>query len=168
MAINIPIFLSCPSVLSDAQNNVYDFVCSTLASEGMLPRALGRSDFPHSDPMTEVFYIARACYGGVILGFSQMQFEQGIFRKNTLSETPLDVTSLASSWNQIEAGMLVALQRPLLIFVEKGVTGGVFDRDSVAGCVQELDPEAITDVDREQIVERVKHWGAAVRTAFRS
>ena len=74
----------------------------------------------------------------------------------------------ATPWNQIEAGMLTALRRPLLYFAERNVEGGVFDQGASSGYLQRLDPGAFDDLAREQIRERIRIWSAEVRAAFRS
>jgi hypothetical protein len=168
MAIKIPVFLSAPSVLNKAQQEVYDFVIGSLNEENLQPRALGRSDFPQSDPMTEVYYIARACYGGIILGFSQIESENGILRRGTPGEAKIDKVVTPTPWNQIEAGIIVALRRPLLVFTEATVTGGVFDQGAFNGYLQRFNPASMKDEDWEQIRERVRLWSASVRATFRT
>lgn len=168
MAIKVPVFVSVPSVLNSAQQEVYDFVSQALSDEHLQARTLGRSDFPQSDPATEVYYLARACYGGVVLGFRQMRCESVTVRPGTPLQQSFASVDQATSWNQIEAGILIAMRRPLLIFAEKTVSGGVFDQGAVAAYLQRFDPDAISDHDREGIRERVRQWSATVRVSFRS
>ncbi len=168
MAIKVPVFLSAPTVLNPAQQVVYDQILRCLDEEGLQPRALGRSDFPQSDPVTEVYYVARACYGGLILGFSQIDFPSGILKRGSPAEKAVGQIAFPSPWNQIESGILVALKRPLLVFVEEGITGGIFDQGAFSGYLQRFRPDAMTDHDREQIRERIRLWSASVRTFFRT
>jgi hypothetical protein len=134
MAIRIPIFLSAPTTLNPAQQAIYDAILRCLEDERLQPRALGRSDFPQSDPLTEVYYVARACYGGIILGFAQLDFESGVLKRGSPAQKRLGPIVMPSPWNQIEAGMLVALRRPILVFVEEGITGGIFDQGAHSTC----------------------------------
>lgn len=169
MAVKIPIFLSAPSVINPAQQEVYDFVVGALAEENLQPRSLGRSDFPQSDPLTEVYYLVRACYGGIILGFAQVDVTTGILKKGTPVEKSIaGEMRIATPWNQIEAGMLHALRKPLMAFCEQGVSGGIFDRGSLQGFVQPFAPGAVTGHDWEQIRERVRIFSSDVRKSFRS
>ncbi|MCB1512330.1 MAG: hypothetical protein KDJ36_15625 [Hyphomicrobiaceae bacterium] len=165
MAIRIPIFLLCPSLLTGPQQETYDYLCDVLAEEGLQPRALGRSDFPQSDPMTEVYYIARACYGGIILGFKQMAAEAVTLKPDTPAARDVGAVALPTPWNQVEAGILIALRRPLLVFAEDGIEGGVFDQGAFPGFLQRL---RLAQSDREAVRERVRHWSAQVRTVYRS
>lgn len=168
MTIRIPVFLSCPSTLNSRQQAIYDALTEALEQERLQPRALGRSDFPQSDPMTEVFYIARACYGGIILGFAQMDFPAGVLKPGTQSETPIQRTMLPTPWNQIEAGLMVGLRKPLLVFCETGVSGGIFDQGAFGGFIQKLPVDSFGAADREAMRERVRQWSAQVRSMFRS
>jgi hypothetical protein len=167
MALKIPVFLSSPSILSAAQEAIYDEVRIVLDEERLQPRALGRSDFPQSDPITEVYYIIRACYGGVILGFSQITFQDGVMKGGTPAEQPTGPMSFPTPWNQIEAGMLVALRLPLLVFAERGVSGGIFDQGAFPGYLQRLTPASHGQPDREATRERVRNWASEVRARYR-
>jgi hypothetical protein len=167
LKIKIPIFLSAPTILNPLQQVIYDAALNILDEEGLQPRALGRSDFPQSDPVTEVYYVARACYGGMVMGFAQVEFEQGVMKRGSPAEKPVGKIVIPTPWNQIEAGILVALNRPILLFAEEGVTGGVFDQGALSGYLQKFRPDAFEAYDREQMRERIRHWSAAVRTLFR-
>ena len=169
MSIKIPVFVSAPSLLNPAQQSIYDYVVGALAEEKLQPRSLGRSDFPESDPITEVYYVARACYGGLILGFSQIEAKTGVIRRGTPGEVSLEKPLiLPTPWNQIEGGILAALRKPLIVFAEKGVSGGVFDQGAIRGYLQVFDPAAMSVHDWDQIRERIRHWTAIVRTTYRS
>lgn len=169
MAIKISVFLSAPTMINDVQRAVYDFVCGALAEENLQQRALGKSDFPQSDPMTEVFYLVRACYGGIILGFSQVEAESGTIKRGTPMERQIESRLvLATPWNQIEAGILLALRKPILVFAQTGVSGGVFDQGAFPGFLQVFDPIQMSDSDWENMRERIRLWSGEVRHQFRS
>ena len=126
----IPVFVSTPNTLSDHQSASQDLVFAELGHHGIEARTLGRTDYPTSFPLREVLTLARHCSGGVILGFSQFEASVGTWKKGTPFElsVPENETALFSTpWNQLEAGILFALQIPLLVFRESRVAGGVFD-----------------------------------------
>lgn len=168
MSIRIPIFLSCASTLNAPQQAIYDHLTHALEQERLQPRALGRSDFPQSDPMTEVLYLARACYGGIILGFAQMDFPGGVLKPGTAAETTVARMVLPTPWNQIEAGLLVGLHKPLLVFAEHGVSGGIFDPGAIGGVIQKLSAQRFGQVEKDGMRERIRQWSAQVRSQFRS
>ena len=168
MAVSIPVFLSAPTSLNLEQDEIYKFTVDALRQEALLPRALGRGDYPQHDPLTEVYFIARACYGGLILGFSQVEASSGVIKSGTSNEKQItSPVRFPTPWNQIEAGLLLALRKPLLVFCQDGVAGGIFDQGAFSGFLQRFKPGAMTSTDWEQMRERVRHWSAEVRGHFR-
>jgi hypothetical protein len=92
------------------------------------PRALGRSDYPADLPLREVLVIARHCAGGIILGFNQFTATSGMWKPGTAREASIaEPIQFPTAWNHLEAGILFSLGRPLLVFKESGLSGGVFD-----------------------------------------
>ena len=126
--MRIPVFVSCPTVLNKAQEAQRAIICQMLDSLNLEPRALGRSDYPSDLPLREVLVIAKHCSGGVILGFNQFTASSGIRKPGTKKQEMVGGDSyFPSEWNNLEAGILFALRKPLLVFREKGIVGGVFD-----------------------------------------
>ena len=126
--MKIPVFVSCPTSLSKDQETRRKIAIDILDSLNLEPRALGRSDYPADLPLREVLVIARHCAGGVILGFNQFTATAGLSKPGTKSEAPLSGTAkFPSAWNHLEAGILFSLGKPLLVFREDGIGGGIFD-----------------------------------------
>lgn len=168
MSFAIPVFLSAPTDLTPPQQAVYDFVLQALNDEKLQPRALGRSDYPRSDPLTEVCYLARACYGGVVMGFCQTEFENGISRRNTPKERHIQYGKLPTPWNQIEAGILTAFRRPTVVFGERGIEGGVFDTGAFGGYLLRFEPERMGASDWGGIRDQIRYLASDVRQVYRS
>ncbi len=126
--MRIPVFLSCPTMLSPDQTAAREAIEAQLGQFDLDPRAIGRSDYPADFPLREVLTLARHCSGGVILGFEQFVAKSGTWRCGTEeAETINSPVAFPTPWNQLEAGILFALGKPLLIFRENRVQGGVFD-----------------------------------------
>jgi hypothetical protein len=126
--MEIPVFVSCPTSLSDKQQISYTIVMDFLDRYSLEPRALGRSDYPTELPLREVLGISRHCAGGIILGFEQYRSLQGINKPGTAEEQYRNIaTSFPTPWNQLEAGILFGLRLPILIFKEGDISGGIFD-----------------------------------------
>ncbi len=126
--MKIPVFVSCPTSLSKDQEARRKIAIDILASLNLEPRALGRGDYPVDLPLREVLVIARHCAGGVILGFNQFTATAGISKPGTNGEASLAGSAkFPSAWNHLEAGILFSLGKPLLVFREDGITGGIFD-----------------------------------------
>ena len=126
--MKIPVFVSSPTSLNKNQEAQRNLICSILDDLNLEPRALGRSDYPADFPLREVLIIAKHCSGGVILGFNQFLATSGTWKPGTKKESALSGNAkFPTAWNNLEAGILFALRKPLLVFCEEGVTGGVFD-----------------------------------------
>jgi hypothetical protein len=125
--MRIPVFVSCPTSLSPAQEASRDIIGGLLEEMNLEPRALGRSDYPVALPLREVFVIARHCAGGIILGFSQFIAKTGVMKPGTTKQIDAADVQYPTAWNHLEAGILYSLGFPLLVFREPGITGGVFD-----------------------------------------
>lgn len=126
--MKIPVFVSCPTALNKKQEDSRGLIIKILDSLNLEPRALGRSDYPADLPLREVFVIAKHCSGGIILGFNQFTSNTGISKPGTKSEAAITSgVNFPTPWNHLEAGILYSLRKPLLVFRENGITGGVFD-----------------------------------------
>jgi len=137
----IPIFVSCPTSLSDEQEQKRKVIIDILDEFQMEPRALGRGDYPKDFPLKEVYVIAKHCSGGIILGFEQMFVENATRKRRTKSEKVIsEPISIPTPWNHLEAGILFGLKLPMLIFKEDGVEGGVFDYGITDAFVHTMPP----------------------------
>jgi hypothetical protein len=150
--MKIPVFVSCPTSLSKAQDNQRAAICSVLDLLNLAPRALGRSDYPADLPLREVVTIARHCSGGVILGFNQFTATAGLQKPGTRGEIHITTPAkFPSAWNSLEAGILYALRKPLLVFRESGITGGVFDPGVTDVFVHEMPGPRTNDGDLKEV-----------------
>jgi hypothetical protein len=114
-----------------------------------------------------VFIIARHCAGGVVLGFNQFEAKSGVWKPGTLeqkkSRSPVP---FPSPWNHLEAGILFGLRVPLLVFREKGVTGGVFDPGVSDVFVHTMPTAAMPKTRDRGLSEVFLKWQAAVRARY--
>ena len=125
--MKIPVFVSAPTTLNEAQNESYEAIIAFLDSLNLERRALGRSDYPTEYPLKEVYQVAKRCSGGVILGYVQQHATRVINKPGTASEKTIKEMKYPTAWNHLEAGILFSLRLPLMVFRENGVSGGVFD-----------------------------------------
>ena len=167
MPVRIPIFVSAPTSLSRAQEDARDLIIAELEAQQFEARALGRTDYPADCPIREVFSIAKVCAGGVILGFSQYDGAGGTWKRGTEREWTSDGSvCFPSPWNQLEAGMLYALNVPLLVFRERGIGGGIFDVGSSELFINDM-PTAPMKADGAEGLRQVfLKWSARVRTRY--
>jgi hypothetical protein len=163
----IPVFVSCPSVLSAAQEKSLAVIHDELGRHDLEPRTLGRSDYPTDLPLREVYVLARHCSGGVILGFEQTYIEKGVRKRGTAGETTITPDAserVCSPWNQLEAGILFALGLPMVVFKEHGVSGGVFDPGVSDVFVHDIPSAEVSDERRQAVVAGViAKWQNSVK-----
>ncbi len=128
--MKIPVFVSSPTKLNADQERTRVAIFKSLDNYGLEPRALGQSDYPTRLPLREVLTIAKHCAGSLILGFEQ-QFAPSIEIRRGVPKTKgggaAQDVSYPTPWNQLEAGILFALDLPQLVFRDPGITGGIFD-----------------------------------------
>lgn len=123
----ISVFVSRPTAVNPEQGPFCDALVDVLAGEGLQARTLGVTDYPGMAPLAEVLALMGECNGALALGLRQLHVETGEAKAGTSAAAMVTDLYLSTPWNQIEAGMAVALGRPLLVAREKGVEGGVFD-----------------------------------------
>jgi hypothetical protein len=165
--MKIPIFVSCPTALSDQQEASRRLILRELEHSGLDPRALGRSDYPTELPLHEVLTVARHCAGGVILGFSQCRADSGAWKEGTTEQEPIDAPiHFPTPWNHLEAGILFSLGLPLLVFRERGISGGVFDNGVTDVFVHLMPFPSMAQKDKKALRGVFLKWQAAVRTFY--
>ncbi len=165
--MKIPVFVSCPTGLSDVQEAGRKVILRELDRANLEPRALGRSDYPTELPLREVLLLARHCSGGVILGFEQFQADTGISKRGTTAEKVVRSPMLfPTPWNHLEAGILFGLQLPLLVFAEDGIAGGVFDRGVTDVFIHRMPAPSMSASAKAALSAVFQKWQASVRSHY--
>ena len=100
---------------------------------------LGATDFSNSAPLRAILRIMDECDGAIVLGFRQIEVEQGTAKPGTPSASRLEKCYFATPWNQIEASLAYARGLPVMLIREKGISGGVFDYGVTEYFVHEVD-----------------------------
>jgi len=163
--MKIPVFISCPTDLSEVQEHSRKLILEEIDNLFLEPRALGRSDYPTDLPLREVFIIAKHCAGAVILGFEQFQSSEGIWKKGTDKERSADKVIFPTPWNNLEAGIIYSLGLPMLVFKEVGISGGVFDHGVTDVFVHEM-PNPAAKQTQSDLKEVFLKWQAKVREFY--
>lgn len=159
----VPIFVSMPTKLNDAQQAVFESVEKTLKTSRLAPSTVGRSVLPLQSPLGEVYQLARRCAGGLILGFRQSEASDLVRWSGTKHQTvDANRTYFPSPWNQLEAGILFSLGVPMLIFAERGVTGGIFDRGVGNLFIHEFDADNFGQAEAEMMATLIQDWARHV------
>ncbi len=165
----IPVFVSMPNTLSKPQGAAQQLVLGELGHHGIEARTLGRTDYPTSFPLREVLTLAKHCSGGLILGFSQFEATGGTWKKGTPFRASVGKNKAVlfpTPWNQLEAGILFALNVPLLVFREPGIAGGVFDNGVTDLFVHPM-PRPEAEYNEKKALRAVfQKWTAQVRAHY--
>jgi hypothetical protein len=159
--VHIPVFVSAPTTLSIPDETVRDAFMRQLDALGLEPRALGLSDYPAANPLSEVTDLARRCSGALILGFGQFTAATGLMNAGTSKETKVKKVVMPTPWNQLEGGLVAGLGLPLLVFRSAGVSGGMFDPGVGDYFVQNM-PITSDAVAAGPVVEVLRKWAGAV------
>ena len=165
--MKIPVFVSSPTKLSKAQESARKLIVNELEQLGMEPRALGRTDYPSDLPLREVLVIAKHCSGGIILGFEQTIAVAGTSKRGTDEEEKITgQLGFPSAWNNLEAGVLFALGRPLLVFKEEHISGGVFDSGVTDVFIHKMPMGKVSVQNRAALREVFLNWQRRVRAHY--
>jgi hypothetical protein len=163
----VPVFGSSPTLLSAEQESARRLILGELNGAGLEWRSVGQTDYPASFPLREVLTLARHCAGGVVLGFAQFESTGGVSKRGTVNERVSDQTLLfPTPWNQIEAGILFALAKPLLVFREDGIAGGIFDNGVSDVFIQRMPGGALRGKGRKAFREVLQKFAAQVHANY--
>lgn len=165
--MKVPVFVSCPTVLNETQERSRMMILHELDQLLLEPRALGRSDYPTDLPLREVYVVAKHCSGGIILGFEQYYFSEGIIKRETESERKIEKpSSFPTPWNHLEAGILFAMGLPLLVFKEPTVSGGIFDPGVTDVFVHRMPSPSISENEKSALSQVFLKWQSKVREHY--
>lgn len=165
----IPVFGSSPTLLSAEQDLARRLILGELNAVGLEWRSIGQTDYPSSFPLREVLTLAKHCAGGVVLGFSQFESSRGISKKGTIDEEKVKQrVDFPTPWNQLEAGILFALSKPLLVFRENGIEGGIFDNGVSDLFIQQMPHGMLRGKKRKAFREVLQKFAAEVHTHYYS
>jgi len=96
-----------------------EYLEGELKVRGLTGRSLGTINYSNQAPLLAVRQLMNSCDGAIILGFTKLQIKQ-------IKQHDSEI-QLPTPWNNLEAGIAFALNLPLLIICEEGISGGIFD-----------------------------------------
>jgi hypothetical protein len=131
----VDVFVSRPTWVAPEFLPGLEVFYTYIKALGINPRTLGVSDYPSNSPLDEVIDLVDECSGGIILGYPQIVLEAGTI-KNAKINSPV---TLGTEWNHIEAALVHAKRKPLLVVHHTGVSRGIFERGTFGGFVHQYD-----------------------------
>jgi hypothetical protein len=135
------VFLSRPTEITRAQQTFCKSLEDVLVKNGLTTHTVGATDFTSRVPLRKVLEVMTGCDGACILGLVQARAARLVTKPGTRAEQTTATAVFPTPWNQLEAGLAVALGLPLLVLCEPGITGGIFDRGVGDAFIHELPPE---------------------------
>ncbi|MFL6389599.1 MAG: hypothetical protein ACJ71U_19135 [Terriglobales bacterium] len=103
----------------------------------------------------------------MILGFSQFETATGVWKKGSPEEKEIkSPVVFPTAWNQLEAGILFALELPILVFKQTGISGGIFDNGVTDVFVHSMPQSKATAVQKKDLQSVILKWQADVRSHY--
>ena len=119
--LSLDIFISVGTTFTEEQEQFVQAVFESLRSNGLNPRALGRTDFTSREPLKKIQKMMEECVGSVIIAFERVLISQGIEKRGHDDAKEIVPTKIPTVWNQLEAGMAYTRRLPLFVIVESGI-----------------------------------------------
>jgi len=69
-------------------------------------------------------------------------------------------------WNQLEAGILFALDVPLLVFRDHNVSGGIFDNGVTDLFIHSIPKAELTKENQKAFREVIRRWSTKVQDHY--
>jgi hypothetical protein len=166
--LRIPVFVSCPSALRKDQEDSAQIILDHLEKNKLQWRALGRPDYPRDLPLREVIRMIKKCAGGVVLGFQQFEANNVIYRKGVKGSSKIlkGKTWFPTPWNDIEAGILFALNLPVLVFRESNIQTGIFDDRVRNDYTHPMPTTKMSKIAKEELDSLIQRWAGEVKTLY--
>ncbi|WP_411359008.1 pentapeptide repeat-containing protein [Pseudidiomarina salilacus] len=120
------VFISKPGCLDAVQEHVLQRVRSLLESLGAEPIELNRADYDSNNVISNLEKKLEPCEAMIVLGFKVAHIKNGSYRAGTQDYRELKDEFLATPWNNIEAGMMLARKKRIFLLHEKGIEEGLF------------------------------------------
>jgi hypothetical protein len=114
-----PVYLSVGSGRTEKQDAFVEALKRFLSGQNL--DAKTAVDGTNRQPLKDVEYTMKRCFGAIVLAFERTRIEVGVSRPGAKLERKLKDVRLPTIWNQIEAAMAYTCGLPLLVLVENGL-----------------------------------------------
>ena len=118
--MTVDIFISVGWTFTKQQEEFVSALEDYLRANGMNPRAVGRNEFAHKNPLKFVVDIMNQCAATIIIAFERVHVAEGSEKRGSVEETPVQNQNITTAWNQIEAAIAYTKCHPLYVLVEYG------------------------------------------------
>ena len=122
-------FVSAPSVLAEMDQIALEQIMHGVTKAGWDPVRYLPFQYNHANPPAGVLGQIRDCDAVIVFGPPQVRIHVGSFAQSVGVPEEVRDQVAPSPWNQLEAGMAVGMDKPLLV-VRRIAEGGVLDLES--------------------------------------
>lgn len=121
------VFLSRPGILNHDMTLRFDELKKYLSVYGLKIMELHRESYKPEEMLSDIATRIGKSDGVVIFGTADFYVEKGTFRKGTLDYQIIREQYFSAPWTQIEAGMAIANNKPILLINTCGLFDGIYD-----------------------------------------
>lgn len=122
------IFFSMPGSLSKSDEYLTQYFKELMNNLGYKPVYYTRDHYPKSSQLSKIRREIDNSVGVIAFGLKQIQIDLGVARPELPMETNLSGHWLPTPWNDIEVGMAVMKELPVLLVKDDDIDNGVFDK----------------------------------------
>jgi hypothetical protein len=123
----LAVFVSCPATLTDSQIEARELILRELDERPIGIIRIERSDYMEV-PWEQLRQTISNADGVVVFGFRQLHVATGEWRPGT-DEARAIAGWYSTPWSQIEAGLAIMAELPVLAIADPELTDGVFSSD---------------------------------------
>jgi uncharacterized protein YjbI with pentapeptide repeats len=153
----VRIFLSRPALMRAQGMNQVELLKHELAKLGPIEFIeLPRHEYPSFGALAEVRNLISGCAGVVVLGLGELEIADATWRAGTAEEERLQAAQWPSPWIQIEAGVGIGLDLPVLLVAAPSINTGIFAADADGHVVFRLG--GVSDLASERSRHDLDDW----------
>ena len=115
------VFLSVGGGRTEDQEAFVNSIKDYFRSRGLQAQTVDEYGSTNRQPLKDVEYRMKRCYGAVVIAFERTRIGVGVSRPGVKPPKELKDVRLPPVWNQIEAAMAYTRGLPLLVLIENGL-----------------------------------------------
>lgn len=153
-------FVSAPN---DGSSPLPELVASVLQDDDDRPFEvvrIPRSEYHDDRHLTEIRELMEQCVGAIVVGIPQLRVGAGTWRPDTAEEVVVFDEALATPWNDIEAGVAVGLDLPILAIRAGTRAQGIFGLVEQSGGFKPL--EFGPSASHGDLAKAIREWAEEV------
>jgi len=155
------VFFSMPGAMTKDEELLVKEFKTILNAKGFDVVYYTRDTYPRFGQLGRIRHSVRGCCGMVAFGFKQIDIQRGVFRPGTTDEEQWSDKWISTPWNELEVGMGLMNDIPVLLVQDKDLNFGVFD--SVISEIFVITLSTDTDMRTLEQNPRFMHWMSLIK-----